>query len=177
MPTLQYRYVDPARRAAAVRQATPRPVGWREWWNGSPYADPIAGIIGRWTDRATASSNDGGDLLDIRVSRYGFEAQLPDGKVAPYPFDEVRGIVFTLGWDAGEFDGKSRSRLTFNHHGEPRSFDILFQREPLLETIQLLLDLRIPHMEYLNQTRSFRLRTGMMYKDIEEAKKKYGIIW
>lgn len=179
MPILHHYYVDMDQEEAS-KQAPVRSAGWRAWWNGSAYANPVSGMIDRIVEgleNTQVMGSNPGLSYTIDVSRKGFEVQLPDDKVTLYPMDEVSDIVIHLGYDNGSFEGRNRNKLTFLHNDTALSFLIQPDHPAILNCIQLFLEHGIPYKEYVNQSRSFRLGTNMMYKDIQEMKEQWGIVW
>lgn len=180
MPTLQYIYIDPAIKPTGP-PPKPRPVGWRAWWNGSPYANPVSGLIDRTVDGLGNIWSLGGApqaYLPIKVTGLGFEVHLPDGEVNLFLMDEVSDIVFHFYPDHhGRFSEEDYTYLQFVHQATTTRYPLANNRMALLECIELLLEQRVPFKEYAYRTRSFRLKTNLMYKDIQDMKRKYGIIW
>lgn len=180
MPTLQYIYIDPATKKATP-PSKPRSVGWRAWWNGSPYANPVSGLIDRTVDglgNIWILSGPPQAYLPIKVSERGIEVHRPDGKIDPFPMEEISDLVFSYYPEGqGRFSEEDYTYLQFLHHGDTFRYQLSYHSLPILECIEVLLEHRIPFKEFTGRTRSFRLKTNLMYKDIQELKEKWGIVW
>lgn len=180
MPILHYEYEDPDEKVAVTPRPKARPVGWRAWWEGSPYANPVGGLIDRFMDGVRNMSIPEGPkpaTFPLEVTENALRVHHPDGSVTDYYYQDISNLVINFNPENTAWDRENRTRLTFIHEEKDVRYYLTPDRIAILATIEAFLDNRIPYREYVHQSRTFRLQGNMMYKDIQELKKQYGIVW
>jgi hypothetical protein len=183
MPTLNYLHALPeSEERLALQQLKTRSIGWKAWWNGSPYANPLNELLGKLADGAVKYSAAANSpviiILPLEVTPTEITVALPDGERAVYPIKETSNIRLDYGpQNQTAYEQVIGNRLSFSWRDQKFVFNLAVNDLPIRETIDIFLDNRILFREYRAGIRSHRLQTGFMYADIQQLKKKYNIVW
>ncbi len=121
----------------------------------------------------------------VGFTESGITVERPAGEPVHYPYEEVRSFrldyttllqeqaVFRDGTQAGFF---ARLRLPA---GVPQLWDyrLAMSRGRFLQLVDFLYARRVAFREFHGGTRSFRLKTNVGYRRVQELKEQYGIEW
>jgi hypothetical protein len=156
-----------------------RKVRWKAYWSGSVYVNPVNDLIGHFSDLTREFSLKKtltNAKLMIEFTDQAIEVERPGDSLLIYPYDKISQLTFNYSPYGGYVDHQ-KNYLSFVFQGREIACHYMLNQRRLENICKFLLTQRIPFKEYLNGSRAHLGRQGHSYREIQELKKKYGLIW
>ncbi len=158
-----------------------RPLRWRAFWRGSVYANPVNDVIGQLLDlgaKVTVSNNIPADRLRIIFTQEAIQVETPGNNLIAYPYAEIRDLRFHAIAFPSPFQREAKTNtLNFRTTAGETQYAFTYNAAKLRNICAFLLVQRIPFKEYLGGARAHLGRQDLSYREIQELKKKYGLVW
>ncbi|WP_090165473.1 hypothetical protein [Neolewinella agarilytica] len=158
------------------------PIGWKAWWNGSVYANPLQESIGRLTAVFSHALRSPDEWVTGAQGSIVFSG----GRVTVRDPYRRRQVYESYTWRDLEIhyrtpenakpDSPYNSWITFNKFPRKVKIPFVFKEEEIRRLTSFFLRDKIPFKEYMNGKRAFRCRY-LDAEQIDHVIKKYGIEW
>lgn len=156
-----------------------REVRWKAYWRGSVYVNPVDDLIGYFSDLTKHFSLREAlsyAKLMIEFTDQAIQIEVPGDSPNIYPYDKISRLTFNYS-PFGGFVEHRKNLLTFYYEGREITCHYMLHQRRLENICKYLLKERIPFKEFLNGSRAHLGRQDLGYREIQELKKKYGLVW